>query len=190
MIFADGAPAAVIERGRAISQVIVYEPDLWIVGERTIDPTDGPRYFVRVSVPGGHLNDGMRAELVRRVTQAVAEVDEDPERLYEEPCAWVHIVEISDGNLGAFGQVVRTADIIKWTVTGERLAADDAPVDVPVPKSAIDPICGMTVELTDGAITLEHEGMTHAFCSTGCRDLFAAQRLDAGVAKAHRGETQ
>jgi len=179
VVSAEGAPAAVIERGRALTQVVVHEPDAWIVGGRPVDPTEAPRYVVRVTVPGGHLSDGMRAELVARITRAIAEVDEDPQRLYHEPSAWVHIVEIPDGSIGVFGQVMRTAEIIKMTVTGERVVKGSPLAAEVAPDTAADPICGMTVALTDGAITLEHEGTTYAFCNAGCRDIFAAQHRAA-----------
>ena len=55
-----------IERGRALSQAVVHEPDAWSVGGREADPTDAPRYVVRVSMPARHLTDGMRAELLLR----------------------------------------------------------------------------------------------------------------------------
>ena len=41
------------------------------------------------------------------------------------------------------------------------------------PESAVDPVCGMSVERAQGAATQEHEGHTHYFCSQGCADRFA-----------------
>jgi YHS domain-containing protein/uncharacterized membrane protein YraQ (UPF0718 family) len=37
-----------------------------------------------------------------------------------------------------------------------------------------DPVCGMDVDPTDPGATAEHDGVEHAFCSTGCRDTFVA----------------
>jgi YHS domain-containing protein len=177
LVAAEGTPPGVIERIRGISWLVVHEPDVWTVGGRAVESTEDPRYVVRVSVPAGHLHDGMRAEIVTRITRVLAQVDDDPQRLYQQPDAWVHIVELSEGNTGAFGQVVRTADIVKLTVQGKRPEAV-VPSAEP-PSTAVDPICGMTVTLTDTAITLEHDGTTYAFCATACRDLFAAQRQSA-----------
>jgi hypothetical protein len=45
---------------------------------------------VRVTVPVGHLNDGMRAETITRITRitrALAAVDDAPEGLCREPRA-------------------------------------------------------------------------------------------------------
>ena len=39
---------------------------------------------------------------------------------------------------------------------------------------ATDPVCGMTVEVKPGAPTTEREGLTHYFCSEGCRSQFLA----------------
>jgi xanthine dehydrogenase accessory factor len=44
---------------------------------------------------------------------------------------------------------------------------------------AVDPVCGMTVSVGPAAWTLDHEGVTHYFCSAGCRAQFAARPLGA-----------
>ena len=38
----------------------------------------------------------------------------------------------------------------------------------------IDPVCGMEVVAAEGAIALEHDGRRFVFCSSVCRDAFAA----------------
>jgi YHS domain-containing protein len=189
---ADGAPAGMIERGRAVSWLVVHEPEIWTVAGRPVDPAEAPRYLVRVTVPGGHNTERMRAALVERVTRVLTEVDDDPRRLYEgederqradgrgfhEPAAWVHIVELPDGQIGAFGRTMRLADITRMIVHGDAPGPSSAPDDPAVP-TAVDPICGMTVNLTEDAITLEHDGTPYAFCNPGCRDAFAAQHRAA-----------
>lgn len=40
--------------------------------------------------------------------------------------------------------------------------------------TAVDPICGMTVEKAT-AIKGEYEGQTYYFCSSHCQNIFAAQ---------------
>jgi len=40
--------------------------------------------------------------------------------------------------------------------------------------TAVDPVCGMTVDLAKGKPTHEHDGVTYHFCSEGCRAKFAA----------------
>ena len=40
--------------------------------------------------------------------------------------------------------------------------------------TAIDPVCGMTVNADAGSHPLEHDGTTYYFCCVGCHDRFAA----------------
>jgi xanthine dehydrogenase accessory factor len=40
------------------------------------------------------------------------------------------------------------------------------------PAQAVDPICGMTVPIVEGAITATHEGVVYYFCEHGCRKAF------------------
>ncbi|MCB1495262.1 MAG: heavy metal translocating P-type ATPase [Bauldia sp.] len=42
-------------------------------------------------------------------------------------------------------------------------------------KTAIDPVCGMSVDPDAGKPSHEHEGVTYHFCSEGCRAKFAAE---------------
>ncbi len=41
-------------------------------------------------------------------------------------------------------------------------------------NSAIDPVCGMTVNADAGSHPLELDGTTYWFCCVGCHDRFAA----------------
>lgn len=173
-LFAGPGASDLIARARALVSLVIHEPNIWTVGGRTVNATKAPRYVVRVSVPGGHLNGAMRAEMVTRITRMLADYEEIPERLYQEPDAWVQIIEVPDGNLGMLGRIQRTADIINRVTHG---AGSPAPVDSSAkiaPATVVDPICGMTVALSESALTLTHDGTTYAFCCAACRDAFAA----------------
>ena len=50
----------------------------------------------------------------------------------------------------------------------EARSADDGP------SEAIDPICGMTVQVEGAQHVAEHQGTTHYFCCGGCRERFIA----------------
>jgi YHS domain-containing protein/phenylpyruvate tautomerase PptA (4-oxalocrotonate tautomerase family) len=176
LIRADGAPPEINERGRGLTWLVVHEPEVWTVGGRPVERSDAPRYVVRLNVPGGHMNDGMRAELVSRVTRVIAESEDDPRRVYERPDAWVHINEVPSGNIGGFGQVMPTSDITRMVLSGERPEAVPGTADPSSAPTVIDPICGMTVELDGDAISVEADGTTYGFCSSSCRDVFAAER--------------
>jgi xanthine dehydrogenase accessory factor len=43
----------------------------------------------------------------------------------------------------------------------------------PAPQTAIDPVCGMTVEVAGARYTHEHAGEAYSFCCPGCRKSFA-----------------
>lgn len=47
--------------------------------------------------------------------------------------------------------------------------------DEPLPGVAIDPICGMTVEIASARWTLEHDGETWYFCNPRCMETFRAR---------------
>lgn len=38
--------------------------------------------------------------------------------------------------------------------------------------TAIDPVCGMTVDTASAAATAEHNGQTYYFCAPGCKAAF------------------
>jgi xanthine dehydrogenase accessory factor len=46
----------------------------------------------------------------------------------------------------------------------------------PQPGAAVDPVCGMTVLMSDPTIHAEVDGQTYWFCCTGCRDAFLTDR--------------
>lgn len=110
----QGVPPELIEAGRMTEQVVVHEPETWVVGGRPVGPDEPPRYVVRVSVPSGWLKE-MSAEVISRVTRVLATADDDPDRLYAEPVAWVHVVGLPDGSSGVHGHVTRSADLIRST---------------------------------------------------------------------------
>ncbi|MCP3961397.1 MAG: heavy metal translocating P-type ATPase [bacterium] len=46
--------------------------------------------------------------------------------------------------------------------------------DDPAPETALDPVCGMTVDLEKASQHHEHDGRAYYFCCAGCREKFAA----------------
>jgi len=59
--------------------------------------------------------------------------------------------------------------------TATRTAGGPAGGQLPRPVSAqaVDPVCGMTVAVSDASLRLEHDGRTWYFCGPGCRQAFA-----------------
>lgn len=63
------------------------------------------------------------------------------------------------------------AEIVRTRRSAERLAwKEEAP---PVAETAVDPVCGMSVEIAGAIHTFEHEGRTYYFCCGGCRTRFS-----------------
>lgn len=49
------------------------------------------------------------------------------------------------------------------------------PVSTPTLETAVDPVCGMTVDVGPTSHSLEVDGETHYFCCPGCRAAFARE---------------
>jgi xanthine dehydrogenase accessory factor len=49
-------------------------------------------------------------------------------------------------------------------------------------ETAIDPVCGMEVAVSEASIQLERGGKPYYFCSEGCRDTFSAKGVPDGAA--------
>ncbi|HKI05834.1 MAG TPA: XdhC family protein [Thermoanaerobaculia bacterium] len=73
--------------------------------------------------------------------------------------------------------------VLAEIVERRRAVAEDA-TEEPETAVAIDPICGMTVEIAGARHTAEHGGQTWYFCCGGCRERFLAepQRYMEGAA--------
>lgn len=153
VVYEETAPPEVIASSRAMCQVVVHEPDTWVVG-----PGGVPRTLVRLTVPGAWRKEAS-AEFIARAHRVVGDD------------AWVHVVGVPEGSQGAFGQVMRSTDIIKAIVAPMREAGIEP--GEPEPGTLIDPICFMTIPLGEKTITMERDGVTYAFCSAGCRHVFA-----------------
>ena len=53
-------------------------------------------------------------------------------------------------------------------------AMSHSSVEVATMEQAIDPVCGMSVDVADSRFTTEHEGQTFYFCAPGCQRAFEA----------------
>jgi xanthine dehydrogenase accessory factor len=77
-----------------------------------------------------------------------------------------------------------TAEEIALSILAEVVAARRRRVAPPAPEAvtAVDPICGMEILVTDATPRVEHEGATVYFCGAGCRGAFAADPVRHGGA--------
>lgn len=69
----------------------------------------------------------------------------------------------------------RTPEEVAISVLAQIVADRHAHPPAQVTHSAVDPVCGMEVAVTDATPSLEIDGQRTFFCSGGCRDAFAAQ---------------
>lgn len=155
-----------------ITHAVVHEADVWVADGDVVDDA-APRYVVRVYVPGPWRKD-LSAELVSRITRVLAEFDADPDRLYREPVAEVHVLGVPEGGYGAYGRVVGQSALADL-ISDARQGIDDVPEGM-----AVDPVCGMTVRIDrPGAVIADVDGTRYGFCCTHCRGEFLARRRDA-----------
>ncbi len=69
------------------------------------------------------------------------------------------------------------AELVQLRAAGE-LSAGRGGAPVPAVETAIDPVCGMTVDATDASHPFEHDGRTYYFCCPGCRHAFSKAPAD------------
>jgi len=72
----------------------------------------------------------------------------------------------------------RTPEEIAVSILGRiiEVRRREDPESAPAPAAtAVDPVCGMTVTVTPGTPSAEHDGETFHFCCEGCREAFERQ---------------
>jgi xanthine dehydrogenase accessory factor len=74
-------------------------------------------------------------------------------------------------DIGAATSAEIALSILAEIVQRRRSAHASAP---PPPATAIDPICGMQVDIATARWTTEKDGQTYYFCAPGCRRAFLA----------------
>jgi xanthine dehydrogenase accessory factor len=75
--------------------------------------------------------------------------------------------EIALGIMAEIVQRRRTSAELAWVSAPEAASQPEA-----APTSAIDPICGMSVEVAGAKHTDQHQGTTYYFCCPGCQSTF------------------
>jgi xanthine dehydrogenase accessory factor len=67
--------------------------------------------------------------------------------------------------------------------------ADQRRYAIPLPETAVDPICGMQVEVRGAMHTLRVGETIHYFCGAGCLDAFKLREGQASTFRPSRGDT-
>jgi YHS domain-containing protein len=166
------APAEVVEASLAMWHVVVHEPSAWAVGGRCLADGDAPPYLARVTLPEAWL-ESMSALVIERVGRVLDGAGGRPPVAGRPGGAWVWVVGVGDGTFGTAGGAIGSTDLVRLMTEGFRTSAGrERHLATAAPGTSIDPICGMAVPLARATITAETEGVTVAFCSEGCRQVF------------------
>jgi YHS domain-containing protein len=162
----ESAPTAVLAKARALTNVLFHEPATWVTnGEE-------PRYLVRLTVPGSWNTKNFGEHMFPRITEAIAATEADAGRLYREPHCQVQVVGLKEHAVGTLGRPVTATDITRLMTDDYRASGTQQEA---APGTAIDPVCGMTVDLATATITLEHDGTLYAFCAPVCKKVFSEE---------------
>ncbi|GAB3702356.1 hypothetical protein [Nocardiopsis oceani] len=169
----DEHSPTVLEDSRALTQVMLLEPETWIAGDRAVG-RQNTRYVARVSVPAPWVKQ-VREEVVQRFTRIILDAAKEaaPD---DRPRIWVEVRGVRDGSWGMDGQTLSTPEIARL-VTQRRRAEVRGRGPVPGPRlgTVHDPVCDMVVEMGEAAITLVHDGEVYGYCTKGCRKLHAQE---------------
>jgi len=149
-------------------QVVVHEPETWVVGSDLAG--DPPPYLVRVHVPGPWRKDTSE-HIITTYTRLI--VEEDPGAAVQ-----VHVLGVADGSMGVRGEAKTSTGLVE-------MMNDPLRQDLAEGRAVVDPICDMIVML-DKAPTLEWEGTLYGFCCKDCRTEFV-KRQEKKAARAASG---
>jgi YHS domain-containing protein len=166
----ESAPEAVLAKARALTNVLVHEPATWVTNG------DEPRYLVRLTVPGAWNTRNFGEHMIPKITATIAATEADAGRLYREPHCQVQIVGLKEHAVGTLGRPATATGITRLMTDDYRASGEQAEA---APGTAIDPVCGMTVDLATATLTLEHDGTLYAFCAPVCKKVFS-EELAAG----------
>ncbi|NNH68948.1 YHS domain protein [Nocardia uniformis] len=154
-------------------QVVVHEPEVWVVGEKVLTAQDPPHCLVRVHVPGPWRKD-LSETLISYATRIIADEFEDGDLPYRRPTVQVHVMGVTEGSIGMLGKAATSDDIVE-------MLSKPYQEDATAGKALRDPMCGVLVPLDESTATVELDGELFAFCCGGCRTEFLAKREKAAT---------
>ena len=160
-------------------------PALGFVVQRA-DDVSGPAGAVAVvvSTHGGDEVSAIRRALDAGVgfvgvvcsrTRGAAILDELAPTPDERTRVHPHVgLDIGARNAPEIALSILAAMVRAIRVDGLTAAPAPAGSTAVLPRTAVDPVCGMTVTVMADTPHLHHDGTDHWFCNPGCRDAFAA----------------
>lgn len=135
----------------------------------------GPDSFVVVATMGRYDEDAVEAALAtgaryvalvaseRRAATVLATIAEEDRPRVHAPAGI---------DLGDLPHVEIAVAILAQIVAEKARSKPVVAARRPEPETAVDPVCGMTVETATAADRLDHGGVTYWFCASGCRRRF------------------
>jgi xanthine dehydrogenase accessory factor len=163
----------------------------------TSDEGVGPTSFIVVATQGHYDEDALRAALAtpaayvglvasRRRAESVLGYLRD-RGVPEDDLARVHAPAGLD--LGKVQPneiaVAVLAELVQLRAAGTLPAATSEPA---IRHEAVDPVCGMTVEVSDARYRTTFEGRTYYFCSAGCLASFEEDPTRYAVSATNTGQ--
>jgi xanthine dehydrogenase accessory factor len=113
-----------------------------------------------------------RAEAVREYLMQQGFTDEQLQRFKSPAGLDIQARRGDEIALGIMAEIVqrrRNSAELAWVSAPEAANQPDA---APTPTTAIDPICGMSVEIAGAKHSYEYQGTTYYFCCPGCKTTF------------------
>ena len=92
----------------------------------------------------------------------------------------------ADSSVGGSQEEIALATLAE--IAAER-HGDQRRYAIPLPETAIDPICGMQVEVKGAMHTLRVGETIHYFCGAGCLDAFKLREGQASTSRPSRGDS-
>jgi xanthine dehydrogenase accessory factor len=151
-----------------------------------LEPFLGARSYVVVATHGAHDHEALelalrsdaayvalvasrrRAETIRAFLRSAGLAEERLARLKAPAGLDLGATEPAEIALSIAAEIVR----VRRRGDGEIARRGDEEIVTGAPATAIDPVCGMAVEIATARHTAEHEGHTFYFCCPGCRYTF------------------
>ena len=165
---------ALIHLGQSLGYALEAQPD-----GLSLDSTPA---VVIIASHGRNETESIRAALnagvgfiglvasKRRGEAVLAELDLGPEErkaVHSPVGIWIGARTAEEIALSILADVIRAVRL-------EGLEAPDA-ASVSRPSTAVDPVCGMDVTVTQDTPTLHHDGNDFWFCNPGCRTRYAEE---------------
>lgn len=159
-----GWRARVVDDLDAATAAALTAADMVVVA--TQGHADEPALAAALASPAGYVGlvaSGKRADAVRQYLLDSGVPAEDVARLRAP--AGLDLGPVAHHEIA----VAVLAELV-----ARRAAAATAAVSVVAPRTAVDPVCDMVVDVATARFTTEHAGGTVYFCAAGCKRAFEA----------------